>query len=83
MQIIPVRITVPENSLQSFLTIANPIPLLAPVTYQVNSTNYYTGVCIHAEQHVLSTKMHPQWNSDLLSKKSINFAFVSCEEDRH
>lgn len=45
MQLIPVRITVPENSLQSFLTIANPMPLLAPVTYKINNLKYnYTGV---------------------------------------
>jgi len=45
MQIIPVRMTVPENSWQSFLTVANPMPLLAPVTYQINDVKYnYTGV---------------------------------------
>ena len=32
LQYLPVRMTVPENSLQSFLTMANPIPLFAPVT---------------------------------------------------
>ena len=36
---VPVRMTVPENSLQSLLTIANPMPLLAPVTLQINSAN--------------------------------------------
>ena len=32
LRYLPVRMTVPENSLQSFLTMANPIPLFAPVT---------------------------------------------------
>ena len=35
LQYIPVRMTVPENSLQSFLTMANPIPLFAPVTFGI------------------------------------------------
>lgn len=47
------RKTVPENSLQSFLTIANPMPLLAPVTYKINNLNYnnYTGVDLHPGFH--------------------------------
>ena len=35
LQYVPVRMTVPENSLQSFLTMANPIPLFAPVTFGI------------------------------------------------
>ena len=42
-------------------------------------------ICIHAEHHLCGTMIHvcPQWNSDLVSEKSVNFVFVFLEDDRN